>query len=43
MKCLHRSFVKNGEGEVKLVPEEGEALSDALGVHYCLQNSFVCV
>jgi hypothetical protein len=24
MKCLHRSFVKNGEGEVKLVPEEGE-------------------
>lgn len=23
MKCLHRAFVKNGEGEVKLVPEEG--------------------
>lgn len=23
MKLLHKSFVKNGEGEVKLVPEEG--------------------
>jgi hypothetical protein len=24
MKLLHQAYVKNGEGEVKLVPEEGE-------------------
>lgn len=46
MKCLHRAFVKNGEGEVKLVPEEGvwqEQVCDWLSGWACIQqHAAVC-
>jgi len=32
MKLLHQSYVKNGEGEVKLVAEEGKAAVDMMGL-----------
>jgi hypothetical protein len=32
MKLIHQSYVKNGAGEVKVVPEEGEMLVGKMAV-----------